>query len=177
LKLKLDLHTHCWEATQYQSASEKTVEQIIKQAQSAGLDGIGITEHYDKRYGHKVKEIVEQSFNNEILIIPGQEIDVGYYDQVVELYLPNGSTFRFLVHPGYKGIFPSKGDGIQGIEIDNDLHNRQIDKGRVAAFAEEHDLLVLHNSDAHDLKRMGAHYNHITLEELYARAQPVEVPD
>ena len=170
MKLKLDLHTHCFEATGYRPATLEIVKRIIDQIKARGLDGIAITEHWDKNYGFKVKEIVEQFFDNEVLIIPGQEIDVGGLQQDVELYLPNGSTFRFLAHPGYPTSSYSIYN-VQGIEIDNGLHNWRIDKERARAMAEEHGLLLLRNSDAHSVDRIGQHYNEISLEELYARAK------
>lgn len=169
MKLKLDLHTHCYEATGYRAPSLEIVRQIVDQIKAKGLDGIAITEHWDKDYGFKVKEIVEQFFNNEVLIIPGREVDVKEH-QEVELYLPNGSTFRFLAHPG----FPVNSyiiEDVQGIEIENGLHNWHINKERVRELAEEHGLLLLKNSDAHFISQIGQYYNEISLEELIARAK------
>ena len=57
---------------------------------------------------------MERSFNSEVLIIPGQEIDIRWH-QEVELFLPNGATFRFLAHPGYPTI-SNVIENIQGIE-------------------------------------------------------------
>ena len=168
MKLKLDLHTHCYEATGYRAPSLEIVRQIVDQIKARGLDGIAITEHWDKDYGFKVKEIVEQFFNNEVLIIPGREVDVKEH-QEVELYLPNGSTFRFLAHPGYPVNYYVI-EGVQGIEIENGFH-RYIDKERVRELAEEHGLLLLRNSDAHFIRQIGQYYNEIDLEELYARAK------
>jgi len=145
------------------------VDKIIAQIRAKGLHGIAITDHWDKDYGFRVKEIVEQSFNNEVLIIPGWEIDIGQR-QEVELFLPNGATFRFLAHPGYP-INSYTIENVQGIEIENALHNWHIDKERVRALAEEHDLLLLKNSDAHSIEWIGRCYNEIDLEELIARAR------
>jgi len=141
----------------------------VAQIKAKGLDGIAITEHYDKDYGFKVKDIVEESFNNEVLIIPGWEIDIRQR-QEVELFLPNGSTFRYLAHPG----FPMNSytvENVQGIEIENALHNWHIDKQRVRELAEEHNLLLLSNSDAHSIEWIGRFYNEIDLEDLIARAK------
>jgi PHP family Zn ribbon phosphoesterase len=167
LKLKLDLHTHCYEATGYREPTMETVKKIIDRIRIRELDGIAITEHWNKEYGFKVKDMVEQFFDNEVLIIPGQEIDVRC-QQEVELYLPNGSTFRFLAHPGYPSN-PDSLENVQGIEIENDMHSWDIDKDEVRKLAEEHGLLLLSNSDAHSLSDIGRHYNEISLEELYAR--------
>jgi len=168
--MKLDLHTHCYEATGFRPPTLEIVKRIIDQIKAGGLDGIAITEHWDKNYGFKVKEIVEQFFDNEVLIIPGQEIDIAGRQQDVELYLPNGSIFRFIAHPGY----PTSSyiiENVQGIEIENGLHNWHIDKERVKALADKYDLLILKNSDAHSVERIGQYYNEISLEELCARAK------
>ena len=170
LKLKLDLHTHCMEATRFAPPSVDIVSQIVAKIKARGLDGIAITEHNHKDYGFRVKDIVERYFNNEVLIIPGQEVDIGLR-QEVELYLPNNSTFRFLAHPGFPyASEPFIIDNVQGIEIENGLH--PIDKRRVRELAEGNHLLLLSNSDAHDLDKIGVYYNEIDLEELYARAKP-----
>ena len=169
-KLRLDLHTHCLEATGFLSPTVDIVAEIVARIKERRLDGIAITEHSNKKYAYLVKEIVERSFNNEVLIIPGQEIDFGRRE-VVELYLPNGSVFRFLAHPGrYPGVTEEVSD-VQGIEIDNALHSWHINKVRVKELAERHGLLLLHNSDAHNLEDIGAFHNEIDLEELEARAQ------
>ena len=170
MKLKLDLHTHTYEATGYHDPPVEVVKRIVDQIKIRRLDGIAVTEHHDKDYGFRVKEMVEQFFDNEVLIIPGQEIDIGWRQQEVELYLPNGSTFRFLAHPGY----PSNGytiNDVQGIEIDNVMHEWEIDKSKVREVAEKHGLLLLSNSDAHYVSDIGRYYNEISLEELYARAK------
>ncbi len=153
------------------------VEKIVAQIKARGLDGIAITEHFDKEYGYKVKEIVERYFDNEVLIIPGQEIYVQMRHEV-ELYLPNNSTFRFLAHPGYPshsaylGNFPDPItiSNVQGIEIENGMSGWYIDKELVREVSEKYNLLILRNSDAHYLDKIGQFYNEIDLEELYARA-------
>ncbi|MDY6967423.1 MAG: PHP domain-containing protein [Spirochaetota bacterium] len=171
--LKLDLHTHCYEATE--SSSIETVEKIINAVKASGLDGIAITEHADKNYAYKVKEIVEDYFNNEILIIPGQEIYTDLvYIQVVELYLPGDVTFKYIPHPYHIYDFFRYFNGhsymIHGIEIDNYQHDwemKKLNKDRIYQLAEEYNLMLLSNSDAHSLNNIGRYYNEIELEELY----------
>ncbi len=169
-KLKMDLHTHCFEATGYRAADTGIVSRIIEKVKARGLDGIGVTEHYDKTYGFQVKEIVEREFNNEILIIPGQEISV-WPVQVVELYLPGEVTFRFLAHPGYPGEMTQFIENLHGVEYDNCLHNWHINKQWVKETAEKHEILMLSNSDAHSLDDIGLNFNEISIEELYTRAR------
>jgi hypothetical protein len=134
------------------------------------LDGIAVTEHDNKDYGFQIQQIVEQFFNNEVLIIPGQEIS-GEFIEIVELYLPGNLTFRFLAHPGYPS---SKWDGclddVQGIEIKNWNHP-DINPTEVRKQAQQHNLLLLSNSDAHRLEKLGLYYNEIEIEELYSRAK------
>ncbi len=169
MKLKLDLHTHCYEATGYRPADVDIVAKIVARIKARGLDGIAVTEHWDVNYGRTVRNLVAEHFNNEVLIIPGREIDVDWH-QEVELYLPNGGIFRFLVHPDYPTRLKLDGNlsHLQGIEVENALH--PIDREKVLALAEKFDLLLLRNSDAHYLNNVGELYNEISLEELYARA-------
>jgi len=171
MKLKLDLHTHCYEAAGSRPPTLDIVKRIVSQVKAWRLDGIAITEHWDKDYGFKVKEMVEQSFGGEVLIIPGQEIHIKGR-QEVELYLPNGSTSRFLAHPGHPNPATSYIiDDVQGIEIENGLHNWDIDEERVRELADKYDLILLKNSDAHFVAHIGQYYNELSLEELCARAK------
>ena len=172
MKLKLDLHTHVYEATGFAPLTVDIVGKIVAKIKARGLDGIAITDHqgYDSSYAYRVREMVERDFNGEVLIIPGQELDIKFNHEV-ELYLPNNLTFRFLAHPG--DPFPTEPiiiDNVQGIEIKNREHF--IRKQKVMELAEKHDLLLLSNSDAHYLDDIGVYYNEIDLEELYARAKP-----
>lgn len=169
-KLKIDLHTHCYEATGYQPPTIDIVRRIIGAVKARNLDGIGVTEHVDKFYGYQVKEIVEKHFDNEILVIPGQELNV-WPVQIVELYLPEDVTFRFLAHPGYPGEYVDDFRGLQGIEIDNPLHNWHINKEKVKACAEKYGLYTLCNSDAHFLDDVGRSFNEVSLADLMAMAR------
>ncbi len=135
-----------------------------------GLDGIAVTEHHDKRYGMQAKEIAEQYFDS-VLIIPGREVDEGI-NQVVELFLPNGSMFRFVAHPRYLGSLKIDAR-VQGIEVKNALHAGEINEEKVRELAKQHNLMLMTNSDAHYLSDIGQFYNEVALEDLYARAQPI----
>lgn len=147
------------------------VGKIIDKIKARGLDGIAVTEHYDKTYGFQVKEIAERHFPGQAIIIPGQEVNV-WPVQVVELYLSDKVTFRFLAHPGYPGeLTASVINGLHGIEVENPLHNWHINKQKVREIAEKYNLMLLYDSDAHSLDDIGAVYNEVTLEELFQRAQ------
>jgi len=167
--MRLDLHTHCREATGSLRPDVEIVRKIIARVKTRGLDGIAITEHDDKDYAYRVMDIVERFFPGEILVIPGQEKRRGLH-HMVELYLPDGSVFRFIAHPGNFSIpFGDHLDDIHGLEIENG--NCVIDEGKARVFAQRHGLLLLSNSDAHTLSDIGRHYNEIALEELSVRAR------
>ncbi len=171
MKLKLDLHTHCGEATSLYTPNLDIVKRIVAAAKAKGLDGIGVTEHYNRTYGYKVRELVEQ-LDDDLLIIPGQEIDKGLL-HVVVLYLPDDLTFRFIAHPGYPPVTDLDSlidDSFHGIEIGNPLHDDEMDQEMIREIAKKHDLLLLTDSDAHFLSDVGKYYNEITIEELCARA-------
>ncbi len=177
--VKLDLHTHCREATACPEPTVEIVARIVEAVKNRGLDGIAVTEHYTKRYAYMVKEIVDLHFSNEILVIPGQEIDRVYMGidrgivHIVELYLPGEITFRFVAHPGhpYSRDLGSRLDGeIHGIELKNPHHVREMDEQLIRQLASERDLIMLTNSDAHTLGEIGTYYNDLDLDTLYARA-------
>lgn len=178
--MKLDLHTHCREAVSCPNPTPDVVRRIVAAVKNRGLDGIAITEHYTGAYAYEVKEIVHSHFNDEILIIPGREIDRVFLKvekglfHVVELYLPGDVTFRFIAHPGHPHIsdLGSHIDGnIHGLELRNPEHDDEMDEAMIRALAEGHDLLLLTNSDAHALADIGTYYNEVDVEELCARAR------
>lgn len=174
MKLKLDLHTHPFELP-YVPLSKVTSDGILKDVvatvKAKGLDGIAITEHHIKEYGTKAKEIISEYFNNDIIIIPGCEIETSGL-QLVELYLPGNVCFRFIPHPIYPSYFSAYNfSQIHGIEIENYQYDQFIDRQKVKALAEEHGLLLLSNSDAHNLADIGRHYNIVEIDDLYLRAK------
>lgn len=177
--MRLDLHTHCREATACPDPNPSIVERIVAAVKARGLDGIAVTEHYTESYGYAVKEIVHRYFNDEILIIPGKEIDRVFLGvekglfHLVELYLPEDLTFRFIAHPGHPQI-NNLGDyidgDIHGIELRNPTHDRDMDRAMIQELAREHNLILLTNSDAHSLEDIGAYHNEIHMEDLCLRA-------
>ena len=171
MKLKLDLHTHCFEALRIPTPNLITppaVGQIIASVRAKGLDGIAITEHCNRTFGIEVQKITSEYFGNAIMIIPGHEIcRDGMH--IVELFLANNAIFRFLAHPVHIDLLEAYIDFslIHGIEIDNYGYDQNINKPRVKAVAERHQLLLLSDSDAHSLDDIGRHYNEISLRDLY----------
>ena len=71
LKLKLDLHTHPWEAFNFVPPTVEIAGKIVNQIKSQGIDGIGITDHHNKEWGMELREIVEKHFPGQVIILPG----------------------------------------------------------------------------------------------------------
>ncbi len=171
MKLKIDLHTHTFEATG-KWLDEDVVRLIVDKVKEKGLDGIGITEHEFRSYGLQFQEIADRCCNGQVVVIPGQEISA-WPVEIVELFLPGERIFRFICHPGFPPTdFSRMASQVQGIELNNALHGWQMDQERIRAVAQEYDLLLLSNSDAHSLDDIGQHYNEISLDELLDRSQP-----
>jgi hypothetical protein len=176
VKVKLDLHTHVWEAFNFQPPSLEIAEKVIAQIKSRGIDGIAITDHHNKAWAFEFRELVERHFPGEVIIIPGWEIEVrpahSPFDeyQVGELFLPNGGVFRTYCHPGYYSPNIIIEENIHAIEIDNYIHNWHIRKPQVKEIAEAYSLMTLEVSDAHNLENIGLRYSEVELEELYRRA-------
>lgn len=151
----------------------EAAQRIVQVIKRKGLDGIAITDHHHSDFAFRIKKLVEEQLGNDVLIIPGQEYslisDDGWVSEhLVELYLPGGSTFRFIPHPDVL-YWPSDLKAIHGVEIENGCC--YVSQDEVKEFAQRHNLLLLSNSDAHSLVDIGCHYNEIELEELCHRAQ------
>ncbi len=176
MKVKLDLHTHIWEAFSFQDPTPAMAEQVVARIKDRGIDGLAVTDHNDKEWAFKFRDLVEEKYPGEVIIIPGWEIEVRPSQnpfseyQIAELFLPGGGTFRSYCHPGYYSPDIIIEDGVHAIEIDNYIHNWHIRKSRVLEVAGEHDLLVLEVSDAHNLENIGLRYTEVELEDLYRRA-------
>ncbi|MEW6033397.1 MAG: PHP domain-containing protein [Chloroflexota bacterium] len=174
MKLKLDLHTHPYEATGIREPDVGLATEIVTAIKACRLDGIAVTEHEDSEFGYKLKYLVERHFPDQVVIIPGREVVVSElgFAEVVELYLPSGVVFRFLAHPSYPypDQFAAGLSSLHGIELRNGLHDRQLDCEKIRAMAGEYGLLLLENSDAHRLRDIGLFYNEVDLDELASRA-------
>ena len=170
MKTKIDFHTHCLESTGDSVPKISTVREIIFQTKKRGLDGIAITDHDNKDYGFRVKEVADLYFPGEIMIIPGQEVCL-HKQHVVELYFTDNIVFRFCAHPVFGNLFEEfinkEAKNIHGIEIKNGAWQLREDK--VKEVADKHNLIMLENSDAHSVNEIGFHYNEINLEDLKNR--------
>ncbi len=179
MKVKLDLHTHIWEAFNFQPPSVSIAEKVIEQIKSTGIDGIAITDHHNRKWGAELRELVEERFPGEVIIIPGWEIEIrppqSPFDeyQVSELFLPGGGVFRIYCHPGYYSPKIIIEENVHAIEIDNYIHNWHIRKDQVQEVADSNSLLTVEVSDAHVLENVGVRYTEVEMEDLYRRAMPL----
>ena len=154
------------------------VEEHFKRASEQRVRYIAITDHHNKDWAFKFRELVESHYPGEVIIIPGWEIEIrppqSPFDeyQVAELFLPGGGVFRTYCHPGYYSPNILIEDGVHAIEIDNYIHNWHIRKDQVQEIADSHGLLTLEVSDAHNLENIGLRYSEVELDELYRRASP-----
>jgi PHP family Zn ribbon phosphoesterase len=173
--LRLDLHTHIWEATGCAEPTPDIVRRVVEVARSRGLDGIAVTEHNYPEYGLRFKQLADRCLEDHFLIIPGQEIDqYSRNRQIVELYLPGGVTFRFLAHPGQpEGSLDGDLSDLHGIELCNAVHDWHIQRDRVLYIAQQRGLLLLAVSDAHRIEHIGRVYTSVSLEELCSRAKGI----
>ena len=179
MKVKLDLHTHVWEASGFQPPNLEWATKVVRQIKAKNIDGIAITEHRNREQSFTYKRIFDEHFPGQILVFPGwerEEHPVGNHFasyEVGEFLLPNGCVFRNYCHPGR----PSRSieiQGVQSIEIDNKLHNWHIDKARVREVAAEHGLLLTMVSDAHRLEDIGTNYVEVDLEDFCSRGVMLE---
>jgi len=176
LTVKLDLHTHIWEAFNFKPPSLEIAEKVVAQIKARGIDGIAITDHHNKDWSFEFRDLVEQHFPGEVIIIPGWEIEVrppeSPFDeyQIAELFLPDGGVFRTYCHPGYYSPNILIEGGVHGIEIDNYIHNWHIRKPLVQDVADAHGLLILEVSDAHNLENIGLRFTELEMEDLYRRS-------
>lgn len=177
MKVKLDLHTHVWEASGFAMPTVRHVEHVLSIIEARGLDGIAITDHHHRQFADEFKAIVDRHFPGRAIILPGREVEIrpehDYFNeiQVCEIFLDDGSVFTSYCHPGHPGPRVVVLDGMGGIEVENAIHRWHIRKADVKRAAQEHDLLELAVSDAHRLDDIGLHSVEIELEELYRRAR------
>jgi hypothetical protein len=164
----------------FQPPTPEIAETVIAQIKNAGLDGIAVTDHWRRDWGTELYRVAERHFPGEVLIIPGQEIDVrpptSPFDEYhcVELYLPGGRLFRNYCHPGYYTPNIIIEHGVQGIEIANHHHDWHIRRSRVEQVARQYDLLTFSVSDANMLGEIGAGSTEIDWDEMIRRAVPLD---
>ena len=166
--LRLDLHTHCHEATYTTHSTVEAVRAIVATARRRGLDGLAITDHIERKWSFEVRRIVAEEYGDTFLIIPGQEAMRGYH-HIVDLYLAPDCVFRFMAHPTPGSGWEHQLAGLHGLEVANP--HWQLDTAKIEAVAQEHGLLLLTNSDAHSLEAIGQYSNELDPQELLVRAR------
>ncbi len=180
MTVRLDIHTHVGEMFGFQNPTPEIAETVISRIRAAGLDGIAVTDHWRRDWGMALHRVVEQHFPNEVIIIPGREIDVrpaiSPFDEYhcTELYLPGGRLFRTYCHPGYYTPNIVIEDGVHGIEVANHHHDWHIRRPKAERVAEEHGLLTFSVSDANVLSEIGAQSTEVDLDEMMRRAIPLD---
>ena len=180
MTVRLDIHTHVGEMFGFQPPTPEIAETVIAQIRKAGLDGIAVTDHWRRDWSLDLYRVVERHFPNQVIIIPGQEIDVrpaaSPFDEYhcTELYLPGGRLFRTYCHPGYYTPNIIIEDNIQGIEVANFHHNWHIRRAHAEQVADHHDLLSFSVSDANALGEIGAGSTDVDLDEMLRRAAPLD---
>ena len=60
--MKLDLHTHIWEATEFAPPTPEVAQRVVQQVKGMGIDGIAVTDHRNKEYGFAFKKLVDERF-------------------------------------------------------------------------------------------------------------------
>ncbi len=180
MTVRLDIHTHVGEMFGFQPPTPEIAETVIDRIRAAGLDGIAVTDHWRRDWGLQLHRVVEQHFPNEVIIIPGHEIDVrpasSPFDEYhcTELYLPEGRLFRTYCHPGYYTSNIVIEANIHGIEVANSHHDWHIRRAQVERVAETHGLLTFSVSDANVLTEIGAGSTEVDLDEMMRRAIPLD---
>lgn len=176
MTVRLDLHTHVGEMFGFQPPTPEIAETVIARIKDAGLDGIAITDHWRRDWGLALQRVVAEHFPDQVIIIPGQEIDIrpasSPFDEYhgTELYLPGGRLFRIYCHPGYYTPNIVIEANIHGIEIANYHHDWHIRTAVVERVAEAHGLLTFSVSDANRLAEIGAGSSEVDLDDMMRRA-------
>ncbi len=176
MTVRLDIHTHVGEMFGFRPPTPEIAETVIARIKSAGLDGIAVTDHWRRDWGLALHRVAERHFPNQVIIIPGHEIDIrparSPFDEYhcTELYLPGGRLFRTYCHPGYYTPNIIIEDDIHGIEIANYHHDWHIRRALVEQVAEAHGLLTFSVSDANTIGEIGAGATEVDLEEMMRRA-------
>lgn len=167
-KLRLDLHSHCHEATYQTHTAIEAAHAIVAAGRARELDGLAITDHIERKWAFEVQRIVANEYGESFYIVAGQEA-VRRLHHIVELYLAPGCTFRFMAHPVPGTDWETHLDGLHGLEVANP--HWRLDAERIKEVARERDLLLLSDSDAHSLRAIGQYYNEIDPGELFAKAR------
>lgn len=170
--MKIDLHTH----TLCSKDSCNQYDRIITAVQSAGLDGIAVTDH------NEFRGALELQRRAPFLVIPGEEIKTGA-GEIIGLFLqeriPPGldplETVDRIHAQGGLAYVPHPFDEVRGSRLEHwalDVVAPHLDllevfnarnawpafNRRALAYAREHELLAGAGSDAHTYAEYGRAY-------------------
>ena len=176
--MRLDLHVHSC----YSKDCASPVESILSQACSIGLDGIAICDHDTIKGSLEAQRLVEER-GIDLVVVPGVEVTTSRGHLLVlgdNDGFPKNKDLQDIIrqahaqdclvvapHP-YKGYPKSLGD-VSGLDVDaiETLNSRFI-LGRfntlAVRMAEELELPMLGNSDAHFVEMVGRAYSEIDSE-------------
>ncbi len=178
--MKADLHCH----SQYSYDSIAKIEEIIKEAETKGLDAVAITDHDNARAWKEIKK-------TDFPIILGEEIKTNKGD-VLGLFLKQEINGRqknprwvmeeikkqegivIIPHPfhfleGFQDNLENYLDLIDGLEVLNGRLPFSFFDKKAYNFAQKHNLAMIGGTDAHCSKAIGDVYTESeakTLEEL-----------
>jgi len=179
--IKLDLHTHPIEALKEKMGikgisdiKKEVISNIVGAIQSAGLDGIAITERNNFNPGWVVSlELTEQFRNKDLIILPGTEIDY-QGQQLLNVYIPpwcrrrmpffkNKEWFSILAHPGFnhpidiQSLMEVGFDAVEGSSVLGEFSLAE-------TISRQKNVPIIKASDARKLEDIGLNYTEFEIE-------------
>jgi len=163
----LDLHTHPFEAMGFPEVNVDSVKKIVEVARLRGLHGLAVTEHGNKDYGFRAKEICDRYFH-PFQIIAGWEIEATPQVHIIELFVPH-RVWRILAHPFLDIDYTPFLRGVDAVETLNKQH-RGIISFELLQTVDVLGLKPIGVSDAHRLEDIGYYWVDIDFwEEAHRR--------
>ncbi len=178
--LKIDMHTH----SKYSKDGSSEVREMFDRAESKGLDGLAITDHYDVRAWKEAEEISEEK---GMFFIPGEEVKILDEDgkcngEVLLYFMKRGigsmtiekinkevrkqGGLIFVAHPfsrtrhtpkNVKGLLRYV-DGIEGFNARSRFASTN---KKASGFASKHGIPTVAGSDGHIPLEVGCGYTEV----------------
>ena len=172
--MKVDLHVHAMERSYCAVSGE---EEMIQAAISRGLDGLAFTDHHRLVPPQRITELCQKYapfrvFSGIEINVSGEDILVLGLDDpdldtrswaypTLHRFVRQRGGFMILAHPFRFHNFINVDIETyrpDGIEV-RSMNIRTQNVARIRALAEQLDLLLVCNSDAHQARDVGAYYN------------------
>lgn len=178
--IKFDFHTHPIEGLKEKMGirgileiNREVASAIVQAVKSAGLNGIAVTEHNNFNHGWVVSLEIAEQFNREnLIILPGAEIDYGS-QQFLSIYVPDRyrrripffkgqEWFVILAHPGYYNSLEVQNfmdfdiDAVEETSIHGDF-------SLASPISLRNNIPITKSSDAHKLEDIGLHYTELEM--------------